>query len=298
MKSFFLKTAFLVCLLLIAAPLAFAEADIPPAPDGYVLDQANILSAETEAALQSQLAALEAYNTSQMVVVTIPTLNGYPIEKYTLELGRGWGVGQADFNNGLVFLVVSNDHETRIEVGYGLEGAITDAQSSEIINQVAIPYFKDGDYDQGVLESVKVLDQLARGEIFDVSEATSTGISDEAAEDIVWTILFFVLPIVWAILSWFSNTKAWWMGGIFGGVLGLIITGGLLGLGIGAVGGLLLDFVLSTYLFGKLQGPRGGGTGGFFGGGHGGSGSSGGSSGGFGGFDGGSFGGGGSSGRW
>ena len=278
-----LKPLFLLALFA-AVPLAFAEATIPEAPNGYVLDEANVLSEETEATLQTQLALLESENSSQMVVVTILTLNDYPKEMYALELGRSWGVGQEEFNNGLVFLVVVDDQETRIEVGYGLEGAITDAQSSSIINQVAIPYFKEGNYDQGVLESIQILDKLARGETFDFESVP--------AEDYSWFLdnfPFFIIGL-WLLLSWLSSTKHWWAGGIFGAVLGLLIVGGLLGFLIGTLGGLLLDFILSTFLFGVIKPPRGGG---FFGGGHGGS-----SGGGFGGFGGGSFGGGGASGRW
>lgn len=279
--------------LLCFTPKAHAyDIEVPPAPDGYVLDQAEVLSTEIEAALQSKLAALQAFNSTQMVVVTLSTLNGIPIEWYSLEIGRKWGVGQEDFNNGLVFLIAVDDREARIEVGYGLEGVITDAQSYAILNDVVLPYFQAGNYDQGVLESVDYFDQLARGETFEIPSSSQTVSSSSLPiGDILWLVLFLGLPLIWALLSWFSSTKSWWIGGIFGGIIG-IIAAGFLGLIICALFGLLLDFILSTFLFGKIKNPHG--TGLWWPGGH----RGGGSGGGFGGFGGGSFGGGGASGKW
>ncbi|MFA4815513.1 MAG: TPM domain-containing protein [Candidatus Gracilibacteria bacterium] len=273
---------------------AFAEATLPERPigpageDWYVLDQAGVLSDETEGTLQVQLSTLAADTSTGMVVVTILTLNDYPIESYALELGREWGVGQEAFDNGLVFLVVTEDREVRIEVGYGLEGAITDLQSSLILNKITSPYFKEGDYDQGVLKTVAELETLARGEPFATDDLQVT--NDTGYSDVVSVLLFWALPIIWALFSWFSSTKAWWMGGIFGGFFGLMV-GSWLGLAIGGTVGLFLDYVLSTYLFAKIRRPHGIWFRG--GGGRGGSGG-----GGFSGFGGGGFGGGGASGRW
>lgn len=265
----------------------FAEPILPSAPDGYVLDEANILSAETEAQLQTELAELEAENSTQMVVVTVSDLQGYEPEQYALALGREWGVGQEEFNNGLVFLVAPNERAVRIEVGYGLEGAITDAQSYMILDQIALPLFATGDYDQGVLQSMEVLEKLARGEAYDLSElAPSTSMQD------FLPFIFIILPFIWAIISWFSSTKSWWLGGIFGGVFGAIVFQSLLGIVLAVAMGLFLDYMVSTFLYGKLLGR--GSHSGFWGGG----GFGGGSGGGFGGFGGGSFGGGGASGRW
>lgn len=286
-------------LVLGTAPLVHAEAEIPDRPlgpngeDWYVLDGADVLSDETESTLQTQLSTLAAETSVGMVVVTVSTLNDYPIEMYALELGREWGAGQDEFDNGLIFLVAPDEREVRIEVGYGLEGVITDAQSSVILRKVTTPYFQAGDYDQGVLETMMHLEALARNEAFDLEEIDST--SESSFGDWLSIFIFFILPLGWALLSWFSSTKSWWIGGVFGGIFGFIV-GSLTGLAIGAVGGLFLDYVLSTYLFSKIKPPRGGGGGFWFGGGrHGGGGSS---SGGIGGFGGGGFGGGGATGRW
>ena len=273
-------------------PTAFADADLPARPlgpageDWYVLDSSNVLSDETEATLQTQLSTLANETGTGMVVVMIPTLNDYPIESYALELGREWGVGQADLDNGVIFLVATEDRQTRIEVGYGLEGAITDSASSLILSHTAAPYFKEGDYDQGVLETVTQLETLARGESFPLPVATTQA----DYSDLLSMGLFWGLPLVWALVSWFSSTKAWWLGGIFGGGFGLMV-GGVSGLLMAGIGGLILDFVVSKFFFQKLRNP-----GIFFGGRGGHGGSSGG--GGFSGFGGGGFGGGGASGRF
>lgn len=271
-------------------PTAFADADLPDRPfgpngeDWYVLDSANVLSDETEAALQTQLSALAGETSTGMVVVTIPTLNDYPIESYALELGREWGVGQEELDNGLVFLVVPDDREVRIEVGYGLEGAITDSGAFMILTHTAQPYFKEGNYDQGVLETMAQLESLARGESFVVEDLAP----QQAYSDLLSVALFWGLPLLWAVTSWFSSTKAWWLGGFFGGVFGFIV-GGVYGLLMGGIGGLFLDFIVSKFFFQKIGNP-----GIFFGGGSGGRRGGGGISG----FGGGGFGGGGASGRW
>lgn len=280
-------TAFLFGIFIVPS-LVFAEIILPAAPSGYVLDQANILSAETETALQMQVAALQEFNSSQIVVVTVDSLQGYPVEDYALEIGRVWGVGQKGSDNGVVLLVAPTEREMRIEVGYGLEGAITDGQSGQIISEIMAPNFQLGDYDTGVLNAVTALDKLARGETFTIPQ------TEGFSSDFFIVALFYILPIIWIILSWMSHTKAWWLGGVFGGFLGFIIIGELIGLFAGLLLGLGLDFFLSTFLYEKIKFPgRRGGRGGYGSGGFGG-----GSSGGFGGFGGGGFGGGGASGRF
>lgn len=270
-----------------------AEPDLgvrPVGPNGedlYVFDNANVLTDQTEQTLQVQLTTLANETGTGMVVITIPTLNDYPIESYALDLGRSWGVGQAESDNGLVFIVVTEDRQTRIEMGYGLEGAITDTASSLILSHTAGPYFKEGNYDQGVLETMSQLETLARGEAFDLPAATT----QPDYSDVLSIGLFWGLPLLWALVSWFSSTKAWWLGGIFGGFFGLMV-GGVYGLIMGGIGGLLLDFIVSKYFFQKLRN-----AGIFFGGGRGGFGG-GSSGGGFSGFGGGGFGGGGASGRF
>lgn len=275
--------------LITLAPFSLAAPVLPSAPNGYVLDEAGVLSAETEAALQTQLTQLQADTTTQIAVATLSTLQDYPIEQYSIELAREWGIGQEGNDNGALLLIVKKDEaagingEVRIEVGYGLEGVLTDIQSDLIIENVMIPYLAQGDYDTAVLEGVKSMDSVARGEEFTATTPKAN------TEDIIFALVFFVLSFGWVLLSFLSSSKSWWIGGVFGGLIGVIFMGvaGLIG---GGIIGLIIDYIASTYLFGKIKPPRGGG--GRFGG------FGGGSSGGFGGFGGGGFGGGGASGRF
>ncbi len=142
---------------LIAATLAFLCLLLPataapkfPALTGRVVDDANILSAQTKADLNTKLAALEQKNSRQLVVVTIPSLGGYEISDYGYQLGRNWGIGQKSLNNGILFIVAPTEHKTRIEVGYGLEPIVTDALSSVIIQTQVLPQFRKGDFNAGV----------------------------------------------------------------------------------------------------------------------------------------------------
>jgi uncharacterized protein len=109
-----------------------------------VVDAANILDAPTELALTSQLQALERATTDQMVIVTLPTLGAKTIEQAGLELGRGWRTGQASIDNGVLLVVAPSEHKVRIEVGYGLEGLLTDVRAGEIVRHM-IPKFQAGD---------------------------------------------------------------------------------------------------------------------------------------------------------
>jgi uncharacterized protein len=117
---------------------------------GRVVDDANILSSDTKADLDTKLAALEQKTSRQLVVVTIPSLGGYEISDYGYQLGRAWGIGQKTLNNGILLIVAPTEHKTRIEVGYGLEPIITDALSSVIIQTQMLPQFRKGDFNAGV----------------------------------------------------------------------------------------------------------------------------------------------------
>jgi uncharacterized protein len=132
---------------------ARAAADLP-ALTGRVVDDARVLSAGQRADLEGKLADLEAKSGIQLVVATVPSLGGQEIEPYANALFRAWRLGEAKKNNGVLFLVAPNEHRVRIEVGYGLEGTLTDATSSLIIANAATPRFKAGDFDGGVARAV------------------------------------------------------------------------------------------------------------------------------------------------
>lgn len=147
-------------LALLAAMVAVpAYALTFPSLSGRVVDNANILSPETEAALTTRLAALEQQSRRQLVVATIADLEGNDIADYGYQLGRAWGIGGRDANDGTLLIVAPNDRKVRIEVGYGLEATLTDALTAQIIRDQITPRFRDGDFDGGITAGV---DAIAR----------------------------------------------------------------------------------------------------------------------------------------
>jgi len=134
--------------LLITAGIASAQTS--PPLTGRVVDDAHILSPATVADLTSKSEALQAKTSRQLVIATVPSLQGYPIEDFGYRLGRAWGIGQKKLDNGIILLVAPNEHKVRIEVGYGATAYLTDAMSGLIIREDILPHFKQGDYDGGV----------------------------------------------------------------------------------------------------------------------------------------------------
>ncbi len=144
-------------LTLVALALAFAPAQAAenfPALTGRVVDQAQVLSVAERADLDSKLADLESKSGIQLVVATVSSLDGEELEPYANSLVRAWKLGEAKKDNGVLFLVAPNQHRVRIEVGYGLEGTLTDATSSVIISNAVTPRFKAGDFNGGVARGV------------------------------------------------------------------------------------------------------------------------------------------------
>jgi uncharacterized protein len=155
--------AVVVAAIWLAATPAFAQtAPRFPALTGRVVDSANLISPATEAALTTRLEALERDTTDQVVVVTLPDLQGYPIEDYGYQLGRAWGIGQTGKNNGVLLIIARDERKVRIEVGYGLEPVLTDALSALIIHNEILPPLREGSYDRGVTAGVNALDAQLR----------------------------------------------------------------------------------------------------------------------------------------
>jgi uncharacterized protein len=143
-----------ILLILCAFP---ANAQTFPALTGRVVDAANIIPDGEEAALIVKLKSLEDRTDRQLVVASVPSLEGYPIEDYANRLFRSWGLGQKETDNGVLLLVAPNDRKVRIEVGYGLEPILTDAWSSVIINTLIIPQFRVGNYSTGIDRGVNMI---------------------------------------------------------------------------------------------------------------------------------------------
>jgi uncharacterized protein len=142
-----------VCLFICLTVLAFAATAAPqfPALTGRVVDEAGLLSPGANSQIADWLAQFEAATKRQVVVVTVKSLQGLPIEDYGYQLGRFWGIGEKGKNTGALLLVAPTEHKVRIEVGYGLEGELTDAISSTIVDQDILPSFKQGNYEAGIV---------------------------------------------------------------------------------------------------------------------------------------------------
>ncbi len=143
-----------VVFVVLAYTLATAFALTLPALSGRVVDQANIISAAARSAIEQKLADLETKSGIQLVVATVTSLEGQEIEPYANELFRNWKLGEKTKNNGVLFLVAPNERRVRIEVGYGLEGTLTDAISKVIIANAITPRFKAGDFSGGISRGV------------------------------------------------------------------------------------------------------------------------------------------------
>jgi uncharacterized protein len=135
-----------------------------PVPPKLVNDFADMLTPEQEHALENKLVAYNDSTSSQIAVVTVESLEGYEDEEFALAIGREWGVGGRDFNNGVIILISEQDRKSRIEVGYGLEGAIPDITAKTIIDHDLTPNFREGNYYRGLDRSTDALIRAAAGE--------------------------------------------------------------------------------------------------------------------------------------
>jgi uncharacterized protein len=132
----------------------FGLAATLPALTGRIVDQANVIPAETRGTIEPKLSDLESKSGIQLVVATVSSLDGQEIEPYANELFRTWKLGEKTKNNGVLLLVAPNEHRVRIEVGYGLEGTLTDALTKVIITNAVAPRFKTGDFSGGISRGV------------------------------------------------------------------------------------------------------------------------------------------------
>lgn len=285
---------------MLALPVGAGALAVPSKPmDIPVVDQTNTLTAEQKATLAAKIAEERKATGNQIAVLMISTLENDALENYSLNVAREWGIGQKERNSGVLLLIVKDDRRMRIEVGYGLEGALPDIRANRIIRDRIRPAFQQNDYYGGINSGVDGIIAAIHGEVDpNLTEATSTN----HASSFPWEfILFFGLFGFSWLASMLARTKSWWAGGVIGGVLGVIagLVFGFMFVGIIAIIiltilGLLLDKAVSAnYRSHASHGdsPSWWAGGPFIGGG-------GSSGGGFGGFGGGGFGGGGASGDW
>ena len=275
----------LLLLLLLCTGVTWAAPDFP-ALTGRVVDAASLLPEDMQQQLEQQLAQHEQETSNQVVVVTLPSLQGYAIDDYGYQLGRHWGIGQDDRDNGVLLIVAPNEREVRIEVGYGLEGDLTDAGSHAIIEDVILPQFRADDYAAGILQGVNAILGSLQGTYEPVAR------KPVADPNTLFMLFVILISIGEGFASFFGSRVV--SAGVLGSIAGLL---GWLLLGSLAIGLAMAFFIAIFHFFiGGGGGPTSShGRGNYRSGGFGSSGGFGG--GGFGG-GGGSFGGGGASGRW
>jgi uncharacterized protein len=294
------KIFLLLALGSLLLPVSVRALDVPKL-EGYVNDYAGIISPQARVELEGELAGFERSDSTQIVILTVPSLKGDTIEDFGIRVADAWKIGQKNKDNGVIFIVSKADRKTRIEVGRGLEGKLTDLMSGRIVDLVVNPRFKRGDFDGGFIAGVSALIDVTRGEF--KTDGNHAARSQEPSR--YFTLLIFGAFAI-LILGSFSRVL-----GVVAGAIGLpafafiaFSATGLILLIILAVVGMIVGLVL-PFLFssGGRGGPwiGGGFGGGFYGGGFGGGGFGGGGfGGGGGGFSGGGggFGGGGASGGW
>lgn len=178
-------------LILLAVCLTVAASAAPTFPplSGRVVDEANMLSVNAERRIAVLGEAHETATTNQVVVATFADLQGYSIEEFGYQLGRAWGIGQADENNGVLLIVAKAERKVRIEVGYGLEGELTDAIASNIINVVITPSFKRAQFDQGVVAGTQAIIAALGGEY----QTTQSQEGRDDQESALWKLLAFIV---------------------------------------------------------------------------------------------------------
>jgi uncharacterized protein len=264
--------------------------DIPPLK-GRVNDLANLIHPSMSNQLESVLSQLEQTDSTQIVVLTIPSLEGQSLEEFSLAVVERWQIGQKDVDNGVLLLVAKQERKIRIEVGYGLEGKLTDLMAGRIIRNVMVPQFKMGRFDQGIIDGVSAIVGVVRGEFKAPTSDRKPKGRQKNSPGLIGIVVFFLLINVLGRTNRYVGAAA---GGVLAPIAGLLLLGtGLVAtlmlIPIGIAAGSLIGLLGGPLSFGHMPHHRsgrshGGVFGGFGGGGFGGGG--------------GGFGGGGASGGW
>jgi len=219
----------LISLFLVWATPVYAM-DIPqPNSSFYVYDQADLISTSVELEIIKTSEALFKESQAQVVVVTLDNLNGYNLEQYSVQLFREWGIGDKDKNNGVLIILALEEQEVRIEVGYGLEGAIPDSVAGRILDEKMLPNIEAGDFDKAFLDTYQTLVTRVMDEYGIESLAGIETEPESNTDDIPW---------LWIII---------------GGIILLILDGFYLN-------GLILNILFRIILMSTLGGRSGGGS--------------------------------------
>lgn len=216
-------------LLVFIGQCAFAQIQFPPLT-GRVVDNADLLDARTERELTELLAAHEQATTNQVVVVTLSNLQGQVIEDFGYQLGRAWGIGQKDKDNGVILLVAQEERRVRIEVGYGLEGTLTDAISANIIHSIILPKFKQAKFNDGIREGTLAI-IAALGDEYAMREVPKKD------KRLPLFMIFLLIVAIFLLATVSGGTGGGYRRGGYYGGLGGFGGGGFGGGGFGGGGG-------------------------------------------------------------
>ena len=186
------------------------DAVVPAFPElsGPVVDGANVIPPDVRADLEQKLRAYDDSSGNQLVVVTVQTLGGYPIEYWGYQLGRHWGIGQAGKNTGALLIVDAAEHKLRIEVGYGLEGTLTDALSDDIIRNTIAPKFRQGDYGGGINDGVDAILKVLGGHADEVRHQRHK--DNSSTLFLVIFLAFILLRVILAGMRPGRMGGGWW----------------------------------------------------------------------------------------
>ena len=222
----YLSVSLIMLALFAALPARAADPQFP-ALTGRVVDEAGLLSPASKERITAWLADFERQTKRQVVVVTVTTLQGLSIEDYANRLFRAWGIGQKDVNTGAMLLVAPTERAVRVEVGYGLEGELTDAQSRIIIENDILPAFRQGNYEQGIeAGTVAVLRLLGWTGAGEAAPLAQHPVEDAGLP--LWVIILFVVIVIVIVMSDGGGPRGTYRGGgrSYGGFGGGFGSGG------------------------------------------------------------------------
>ena len=223
--------------LSLLAPLGALQALELPRPTNYVVDTAGVIDAGLENQLNANLSELERKTGAQLIVLTVPTTEGEPLESFNIRLLDKWKLGQKDKDNGLLFSVAVNDHKWRIDTGYGLEGLLPDSYLGTLGRSELLPRFRQGDYGGGIYNVSMIVAQKIATESKVTLSGQAAPSKRQAGGRLNWPLLFFLVFVLPALFrprrSGYHLGRGVYMGGGFGGFGG----GGFGGFGGGGGGG-------------------------------------------------------------
>ena len=217
-KALCISTFFLLLFISISSfPL-----NLPSQPSNYINDYAQLLTTQTMTALNNQLNKFEKETSNQIVVAIFPSLEQENLENFSARLQEQWKIGQKEKDNGVLLIIFVKEHKIRIEVGYGLEGAIPDALAGNIIDGHIAPYFKQGKFDEGVTEGVIALMQASQHD-YKAEKKQDENISDLEIAVFILLLGFFIGRIIGPVLSLILVVTLFGLNGFIGWIITFIV---------------------------------------------------------------------------